>query len=196
VGWVLQNHPGFRLNARHEHTHPSFRQRNHHSPSASCRDLLRARLPDHLGGLAPASVGSRMGQGARSSLDLWPSPRCSRRRFGHRRTLRVARARGAHPQVADRDRLVRGHHPRTDGDGARRSGIIPVLIGGSWGGRAPNRIHRPDRDVVPPPFIRTLTDGLGEEVGWRGFALPRMLAMDNAVTAIVVLGGAVGRLSP
>jgi uncharacterized protein len=68
------------------------------------------------------------------------------------------------------------------------SGINLVLIGGSWGERLPTVFTDPLGTSFLLLFILTLTDGLGEEVGWRGFALPRMLAKDNAMMASVVLG--------
>jgi membrane protease YdiL (CAAX protease family) len=36
--------------------------------------------------------------------------------------------------------------------------------------------------------ILTLTDGLGEELAWRGFALPRLLTQYNALVASLILG--------
>jgi uncharacterized protein len=36
--------------------------------------------------------------------------------------------------------------------------------------------------------ILTLTDGLGEELSWRGFALPRLLSRHNALAASLILG--------
>jgi membrane protease YdiL (CAAX protease family) len=36
--------------------------------------------------------------------------------------------------------------------------------------------------------ILTLTDGLGEELAWRGFALPQLLSRHNALAASLILG--------
>ena len=37
-------------------------------------------------------------------------------------------------------------------------------------------------------LILTFTDGLGEELAWRGFALPRLLTGHNALVASLILG--------
>jgi membrane protease YdiL (CAAX protease family) len=37
-------------------------------------------------------------------------------------------------------------------------------------------------------MILTITDGLGEELAWRGFALPRLLLRHNALVASLILG--------
>jgi membrane protease YdiL (CAAX protease family) len=66
---------------------------------------------------------------------------------------------------------------------------VYVLLGGSWTAAAPAAL-REGPLVLLPLFlvILTLTDGLGEELGWRGFALPRLLAEHNALAASLILG--------
>jgi membrane protease YdiL (CAAX protease family) len=66
---------------------------------------------------------------------------------------------------------------------------IYVLLGGSWADAAPPAI-REGPLVMLPLFlvILTLTDGLGEELAWRGFALPRLLSQHNALVASLILG--------
>ena len=64
-----------------------------------------------------------------------------------------------------------------------------VLLGGSWSAAVPPSL-REGPLVMLPLFlvILTLTDGLGEELAWRGFALPRLLAGHNALVASLILG--------
>jgi membrane protease YdiL (CAAX protease family) len=66
---------------------------------------------------------------------------------------------------------------------------VYVLLGGSWAEAAPSAI-REGPSMMLPLFlvILTLTDGLGEELAWRGFALPRLLTQHNALVASLILG--------
>ena len=66
---------------------------------------------------------------------------------------------------------------------------IYVVLGGSWAEAAPPALLEGSLLFVPLfLLILTLTDGLGEELAWRGFALPRMLTRYNALVASLVLG--------
>jgi hypothetical protein len=51
--------------------------------------------------------------------------------------------------------------------------------------------------VLLPLFLLVLfvTDGLGEELAWRGFALPRLLTTYNALVASLILG-VLGGMAP
>ena len=66
---------------------------------------------------------------------------------------------------------------------------IYVVLGGSWAEAAPPALLEGSLLFLPLfLLILTLTDGLGEELAWRGFALPRMLTRYNALVASLVLG--------
>jgi membrane protease YdiL (CAAX protease family) len=67
------------------------------------------------------------------------------------------------------------------------SAVTTLILGGSWANRLPPVFSEPATASLILLLILTLTDGLGEEVGWRGFALPQMLR-GNAVVASLILG--------
>lgn len=66
---------------------------------------------------------------------------------------------------------------------------IYTLFGGSWAEAAPPAILQGQLLFLPLFLvILTLTDGLGEELAWRGFVLPRLLTHHNALVASLILG--------
>jgi membrane protease YdiL (CAAX protease family) len=67
---------------------------------------------------------------------------------------------------------------------------VYVLLGGSWAAALPPVLLGEAALVMLPVFlmILTITDGLGEELAWRGFALPRLLLQHNALVASLILG--------
>jgi uncharacterized protein len=67
--------------------------------------------------------------------------------------------------------------------------LVYTLLGGSWAAAAPPALD--DTPLVLLPLfllMLALTDGVGEELAWRGFALPRLLSRHNALVASVILG--------
>jgi membrane protease YdiL (CAAX protease family) len=68
--------------------------------------------------------------------------------------------------------------------------IFYALLGGSWMAAAPAVLRGETPLVLLPLFLLMLfiTDGVGEELAWRGFALPRLLTLYNALVASLILG--------
>lgn len=68
--------------------------------------------------------------------------------------------------------------------------LLYALMGGSFAAATPPALRGETPLVILPLFLVVLfiTDGVGEELAWRGFALPRLLASYNALVASLILG--------
>ena len=65
---------------------------------------------------------------------------------------------------------------------------VYVLLGGSWATAAPPALREGALFLLPLFLLAlVLTDGLGEELAWRGFALPRLLLRHKALAASLIL---------
>lgn len=62
------------------------------------------------------------------------------------------------------------------------------MLGGEFGAALPLSFALPLPLIPLILAIRVLTDGVGEETGWRGVAVPSLLAQMSAVSASLVLG--------
>jgi membrane protease YdiL (CAAX protease family) len=66
---------------------------------------------------------------------------------------------------------------------------LVVLLGGTWSTALPTVLAEQAWALLAAYLlVSVFTDGLGEEVAWRGFALPRLLSRSTPVVASVVLG--------
>jgi membrane protease YdiL (CAAX protease family) len=65
-----------------------------------------------------------------------------------------------------------------------------AMLGGSWSDAVPPALGGETPLALLPLFLLVLfvTDGVGEGVAWRGFALPRLLVRQNALVASLILG--------
>jgi uncharacterized protein len=66
--------------------------------------------------------------------------------------------------------------------------ITAASAGESWSDNLPTVFNEPIAASVLFLIVLTLTDGLGEELGWRGFALGHMIKRHSALAMSVVLG--------
>jgi uncharacterized protein len=65
---------------------------------------------------------------------------------------------------------------------------IAMLLGEPWDAARPPTMTLPIPALALTLLILALTDGLGEELGWRGYLLPRLLMRHRAFAAGLIVG--------
>lgn len=65
---------------------------------------------------------------------------------------------------------------------------VAVLLGEPWRAVRPSALTLSLPALVLTLLVLALTDGLGEELAWRGYLLPRLLIRHRAVSASLILG--------
>jgi len=64
---------------------------------------------------------------------------------------------------------------------------VAVLLGEPWRAARPSALTLSLPALVLTLLVLALTDGLGEELAWRGYLLPRLLIRHRAVSASLIL---------